>query len=51
MQIYNRKGEALFYKEWSRPLAVKDLVEDHKLMYGFLFSLKQLVGKMSPRRY
>ena len=49
-QIYNRQGVPLFYREWSRPVAVKDMREEHKLMFGFLFSLKQLVGKMSPRR-
>ena len=42
---------SLFYKEWSRPVAIKDMKEEHKLMFGFLFSLKQLVGKMSPKKY
>lgn len=49
-QIFNRQGTPLFYREWSRPLAAWDVKEEHKLMFGFLFSLKQLVGKMSPRR-
>ena len=40
----------LFYKEFSRPAGVKDMKEEHKLMFGFLFSLKQLVGKMSPKK-
>lgn len=48
--IFNRQGVPLFYKEWSRPSPAKDMREEHKLMFGFLFSLKQLVGKMSPRK-
>ena len=24
--------------------------DEHKLMFGFLFSLKQMVGKMSPKK-
>lgn len=50
LQIFNRQGQPLYYREWSRPVAVKDLKEEHKLMFGFLFSLKQLVGKMTPRK-
>jgi hypothetical protein len=51
LQIYNRQGVPLFHREWLRPVAVKDISEEHKLMFGFLFSLKQLVAKMSPRKY
>lgn len=49
-QIFNRQGASLYYREYSRPKAIKDLNEEHKLMFGFLFSLKQLVGKMSPKK-
>ena len=49
--IYDRHGTPLFFREWSRPQGVKDMREEHKLMFGFLFSLKQLVGKMSPKKY
>ena len=50
-QIFNRQGVPLFYHEWARPLAARDeMKEEHKLMFGFLFSLKQLVGKMSPKK-
>lgn len=45
--IFNRKGTCLYYKEWKRE---RDGVPDHKLMFGFLFSLKQLVLKMSPKK-
>lgn len=50
LSIFNRQGAPLFYKEWSRPSPAKDMKEEHKLMFGFLFSLKQLVSKMSPRK-
>jgi hypothetical protein len=48
--IYNRQGKCLFYKEWSRPLntLADDPVEERKLMFGMLFSLKDLASKMSP---
>lgn len=49
-QIYSRQGDPLFYREWSRPRAVKDMREEHKLTFGFLFSLKQFVAKMSPKK-
>ena len=49
-QIFNRHGQPLFYREWARPLAARNLSDEHKLMFGFLFSLKQLVAKMSPKR-
>mmetsp|Transcript_15892 Transcript_15892/g.36114 ORF Transcript_15892/g.36114 Transcript_15892/m.36114 type:complete len:146 (-) Transcript_15892:43-480(-) len=48
--IYNRQGVCLYYKEWSRPHMSSDSERhDQKLMFGFLFSLKQLVAKMSPK--
>uniref|UniRef100_A0A7S4B046 Trafficking protein particle complex subunit n=2 Tax=Chrysotila carterae TaxID=13221 RepID=A0A7S4B046_CHRCT len=51
MHIFNRKGTCLYYQEWNRPLPVRgDLLQEHKLMFGFLFSLKQLVSKMSPKK-
>ena len=48
--IFNRKGVCLFYKEWNRPLYTlqDDPDEDRKLMFGMLFSLKDLTAKMSP---
>ena len=48
--IYNRDGVCLYYREWSRPKKVSNLMQDQKLMFGFLFSLKQLVLKMSPKQ-
>ena len=43
--MYNRGG-CLFYKEWNRPSAAK--TDDHKLMFGLLFSLKSFTSKMDP---
>ena len=47
-QIFDRQGQPLFYREWDRP--VPQQKDEHKLTFGFLFSLKQLVGKMSPKK-
>lgn len=48
--IYNKKGKCLFYKEWNRPLNtfIDDPEEEKKLMFGMLFSLKDLAKKISP---
>ena len=48
--IYNRKGKLLYYKEWNRPLntLADDVAEERKLMFGMLFSMKDLVGKLAP---
>merc|ERR1712048_429728 len=44
--IFNRDGVCLYYSEWSRPKHVKDgagtLVDDAKMMFGLLFSLKNV---------
>jgi len=50
MYIYNRKGKCLFYKEWNRTLntLADDVAEEQKLVYGMLFSLKDLTSKLSP---
>lgn len=49
--MFNRAGCCLYYHEWSRPnfALADDPEEDKKLMFGFLFSLKDLTSKMSPR--
>ena len=48
--VFNRKGKCLFYKEWDRPVnkMADDPDEEKKLVYGMLFSLKDLAAKMSP---
>mmetsp|Transcript_18090 Transcript_18090/g.30387 ORF Transcript_18090/g.30387 Transcript_18090/m.30387 type:complete len:95 (+) Transcript_18090:65-349(+) len=48
--IFNRKGKCLFYKEWDRPLNTMedDPDEERKLVFGMLFSLKDLASKLSP---
>eukprot|EP01035_Chromulina_nebulosa_P018421 gene18421-24125_t len=48
--IYNGKGKCLYYKQWNRPLntLADDPDEDKKLMYGMLFSLKDLASKLAP---
>eukprot|EP01040_Poterioochromonas_malhamensis_P001553 gene1553-1644_t len=48
--IYNRKGKCLYYREWNRPLNTlsDDTDEEKRLMFGMLFSLKDLASKLSP---
>ncbi len=50
MYIFNRKGKCLFYKEWNRPFntLADDPEEEKKLVFGMLFSLKDLVSKLTP---
>ena len=52
LYIFSRKGVCLFYKDYGRPAPPKPakLAQEFKLMFGFLFSLKQLVQKMSPKK-
>ena len=50
LHVYHRDGTCLYYREWSRPFANGDVKANNKLMFGFLFSLKQLVSKISPRK-
>ena len=49
-QIFNRKGTCLFYKELNRPVAVANENDERKLLFGFLFSLKDFVKKLSPKK-
>ena len=50
-QIFSRSGQCLLYKECSRPAPPRDGEENEKkLLFGYLFSLKQLVLKMSPKK-
>mmetsp|Transcript_48683 Transcript_48683/g.110499 ORF Transcript_48683/g.110499 Transcript_48683/m.110499 type:complete len:145 (+) Transcript_48683:157-591(+) len=47
--IFDRKGSCLYYREWNRPynsFPEHDQGEERKLVYGMIFSIKELVGKM-----
>ncbi|KAL0680384.1 hypothetical protein Bca4012_008366 [Brassica carinata] len=48
MYVFNRNGVCLLYKEWNRLLHTLNPQQDHKLMFGLLFSLKSLTAKMDP---
>ena len=48
MYVFNRNGVCLLYKEWNRPRHTLNPQQDHKLMFGLLFSLKSLTAKMDP---
>lgn len=43
--IFNRNG-CLYYHEWNRPNAPQ--TDDHKLMFGLVFSLKSFTAKLDP---
>lgn len=53
--IFNRSGRCLFEKEWvkvaltNEPSELEDLGQERKrLMFGLIFSLKELIKKVSP---
>ena len=50
LYIYDRRGKCLYYKEWNRPLntLADDPDEERKLMFGMVYSLKELTAKISP---
>lgn len=49
LYVYNKHGVCLLYHEWKRlNLAAGSAAADQKLMFGFLFSLKQIVSKLTP---
>ncbi|XP_011623593.1 trafficking protein particle complex subunit 1 [Amborella trichopoda] len=48
LYMFNRNGVCLFYREWLRPLKTLSPQQDHKLMFGLLFSLKSFTTKMDP---
>ncbi|PNX76148.1 trafficking protein particle complex subunit 1-like protein, partial [Trifolium pratense] len=50
LYVFNRNGICLLYREWNRPLHTLNAQQDHKLMFGLLFSLKSLTAKMDPTR-
>ena len=49
--IFDRHGECLFFREWNAPKGPPKhgYVEDQKLLFGLLFSLKQFVQNLSLR--
>ena len=51
MYVFNKNGVCLLYREWNRSLRTLNAQQDHKLMFGLLFSLKSLTAKMDPTRY
>ena len=48
--IYGRTGKCLYYKEFHRPQNTlsDDPEEERKLVFGMLYSLKDLAAKLSP---
>ncbi|KAG2594758.1 hypothetical protein PVAP13_5KG017100 [Panicum virgatum] len=48
LYVFNRNGVCLLYREWHRPLRTLDPTQDHKLMFGLLFSLRSFTTKIDP---
>ncbi|PRP77259.1 hypothetical protein PROFUN_14471 [Planoprotostelium fungivorum] len=46
--IYSRQGNCIYYEEWNRKNVSSNLDEEQKLMYGFLWQIKNFVQKSSP---
>ncbi|KAL4180630.1 hypothetical protein AMTRI_Chr12g233600 [Amborella trichopoda] len=44
----NRNGLCLFYRKWLCPLQTLSPQQDHKLMFGLVFSVKSFTTKMDP---
>ena len=51
LYVFNRSGVCLLYREWHRPLRTLDPTQDHKLMFGLLFSLRSFTAKIDPTTY
>ena len=50
LYIFSKRGADLYYAEWSRPLNIMTDCpeEERKLVFGMLYSLKQLMNQMAP---
>jgi trafficking protein particle complex subunit 1 len=48
LYVFNRNGVCLLYREWHRPLRTLDATQDHKLMFGLLYSLRSFTAKIDP---
>jgi trafficking protein particle complex subunit 1 len=48
--LFNRDGVCLYYEDWNRVRKPKSIPEEHKLIFGLLFSLKATVLAMSPKQ-
>jgi hypothetical protein len=50
LYVFSKTGSCLYYAEWYRPRnpLAGSPDEERKLMFGLLFSLKQLMNKMAP---
>mmetsp|Transcript_37830 Transcript_37830/g.86225 ORF Transcript_37830/g.86225 Transcript_37830/m.86225 type:complete len:147 (+) Transcript_37830:3-443(+) len=46
--LFNRDGVCLYYEDWHRTKKPKSLPEEHKLIFGLLFSMEATVTAMRP---
>ena len=50
LYVYNRLGVCLLYRRWhQQPKGARGVEHETKLMWGLLFSMKELVNTMTPR--
>jgi len=47
--IFGRNGACLYYEDWNRRTAPKSMLEEQKLMFGLLYSLRSFCTKISPK--
>ncbi len=51
LYIYSRGGNVLFTRRWNqRAVSEKFLVHQQKLLWGLLFSMKDLVGQIAVNK-
>lgn len=50
LYIFNRRGKCLYYKEFHRSFhsLQDDPEEEKRLVFGMIFSLKELSNKLNP---
>ena len=50
LYIFNRRGKCLYYKEYYRPFHClqDDPEEEKRLVFGMIFSLKDVTTKLNP---
>jgi len=48
LYIYNRLGECVYFKDWTKKRAPTNPEEAFKLLYGLIFTMKAFISKISP---
>jgi trafficking protein particle complex subunit 1 len=48
LYVFHRNGVCLLYREWHRPPRTLDATQDHRLMFGLLYSTRSFTAKIDP---